>query len=166
PPVMGAAAFLMAEFLSVDYGEVALAAALPALFYFLCLYMQVDATAVRRGLAGLPRAELPRLSAALRAGWIFVLPMLLLVYLLFFEGLGAQYAAFMSSLALLVLCVVRGRLRNRAEWAGFVFGSGSILIPLILVAGAAGVVVGTMSLTGLGQSLSVILVEIGNDWGL
>jgi TRAP transporter 4TM/12TM fusion protein len=166
PPVMGAAAFLMAEFLAVDYGEVALAAMLPALFYFLCLYTQVDATAVRRGLAGLPRAELPRLSAALRTGWIFVLPMLLLVYLLFFEGLGAQYAAFMASLALLVLCIVRGRLRNRAEWAGFVFGSGSILIPLILVAGAAGVVVGTMSLTGLGQSVSVILVEIGDDWGL
>lgn len=166
PPVMGAAAFLMAEFLGMDYGEVALAAALPAIFYFLCLYMQVDATAARMGLTGLPSRELPRLSAALRAGWIFILPMALLIYLLFFEGLGAQYAAFISSLSLLALCVVRGKLRTRAEWADFVFGSGSILIPLILVAGAAGVVVGTMNLTGLGQSLSVILVEIGTHWGL
>ena len=48
----------------------------------------------------------------------------------------------------------------------FVFGSGSILIPLVLVAGAAGVVVGVMNLTGLGQSLSVVLVQIGTDWGL
>ncbi len=166
PPVMGAAAFLMAEFLNVDYGEVALAAALPAFFYFLCLYMQVDAVAARKGLAGLPRSELPRLSAALASGWIYLLPMALLVYLLFFQGLGAQYAAMAASLALLALSVIRGRLRTRAEWADFVFGSGSILIPLILVAGAAGVVVGVMNLTGLGQSVSVILVQVGADWGL
>jgi TRAP transporter 4TM/12TM fusion protein len=166
PPVMGAAAFLMAEFLSVDYGAVALAAALPAIFYFLCLYMQVDAVAARKGLAGLPRAELPLLGTALRTGWIFVLPLALLVYLLFFQGLGAQYAAMASSLVLLALSLLRKRLRTRAEWADFVFGSGSILIPLVLVAGAAGVVVGVMNLTGLGQSLSVVLVQIGNDWGL
>ncbi len=166
PPVMGAAAFLMAEFLNVDYGAVALAAALPAFLYFLCLYMQVDAVAARKGLSGLPRAELPLLGAAVRAGWIFVLPMALLIYLLFFEGLGAQYAAIAASLALLALCLLRGRLRTRGEWAEFVFGSGSILIPLVLVAGAAGVVVGVMNLTGLGQSLSVVLVQIGTDWGL
>ncbi|HWL63700.1 MAG TPA: TRAP transporter fused permease subunit [Steroidobacteraceae bacterium] len=166
PPVMGAAAFLMAEFLSVDYGAVALAAALPAFFYFLCLYLQVDAVAARMGLSGLPREELPRLGTALRAGWIFVLPMALLLYLLFFEGLGAQYAAIASSLSLLALSLLRGRLRTRAEWSQFVFGSGSILIPLVLVAGAAGVVVGVMNLTGLGQSLSVVLVQIGTDWGL
>lgn len=166
PPVMGATAFLMAEFLSVDYGAVALAAALPALFFFVCVYMQVDAMAARKGLAGLPASALPRLSSALRTGWIFVLPLGLLIYLLFFEGYGAQYAAIAASLALLALSLLRGKLRTRSEWAEFIFGSGSILIPLILVAGAAGVVVGTMNLTGLGQSLSVILVEIGSDWGL
>ncbi len=166
PPVMGATAFLMAEFLNVDYGAVALAATLPAIFYFLCLYLQVDASAARMGLAGLPKASLPRLGTALRNGWIFVLPMMLLVYLLFFEGFGAQYAALGASVALLALGLLRKRLRTRAEWSEFIFGSGSILIPLILVAGAAGVVVGIMSLTGLGQSLSVILVQVGADWGL
>ena len=117
PPVMGATAFLMAEFLNVDYGAVALAASLPALFFFICLYMQVDAMAARKGLAGLPRSALPRLSSALRAGWIFVLPLALLVYLLFFEGFGAQYAAIGASLSLLGLCLLRGKLRRRAEWA-------------------------------------------------
>src|SRR5690606_14503719 len=166
PPVMGATAFLMAEFLNVDYGAVALAATLPAVFYFLCLYLQVDASAARLGLSGLPKASLPRLGTALRTGWIFVLPMMLLVYLLFFEGFGAQYSAMGASVVLLGLGLMRKRLRSRAEWSEFVFGSGSILIPLILVAGAAGMVVGIMSLTGLGQSLSVILVQIGADWGL
>jgi TRAP-type uncharacterized transport system fused permease subunit len=68
--------------------------------------------------------------------------------------------------ALLVLALLRGRLRSRADWAETVFGCGEILIPLVLIAGAAGVVVGVMNLTGLGQSLSTVLVQIGSDWGL
>lgn len=166
PPVMGATAFLMAEFLNIDYAEVAIAAALPALFFYICVFMQVDAMARRLGLSGMPRADLPRFGAALRAGWIFALPLLLLLYLLFFEGLAAQYAAVAASAALLVLALARGQLRTRAQWADLAFGSGSMLIPLVLVAGAAGVVVGVMSLTGLGQSLSTVLVQIGSDWGL
>jgi len=166
PPIMGATAFLMAEYLNVDYAEVALAATLPALFYFVCMYMQVDAMAARMGLAGMNKSELPRLRTALRTGWIFILPMALLIYLLFFQGFAAQYAAIFASVALMALALMRGRLRKLAEWKELVFGGGSILIPLVLVAGAAGVVDGVMSLTGLGQSLSVILVQIGADWGL
>lgn len=166
PPVMGATAFLMAEFLNVSYGEVALAAALPAFFYFLCCYLQVDAMAARMGLAGMSRSELPRLGPVMRSGWIFILPLLLLIYLLFFQGFAAQYAAIAAALALLTLALLRGRLRSRADWAEFIFGSGTILIPLVMVAGAAGVVVGIMNLTGLGQSVSVVLVQIGSNWGL
>src|SRR5690606_13918130 len=166
PPVMGATAFLMAEFLGMSYGEVALAAALPAFFYFLCCYLQVDAMAARMGLSGMSRSELPRLGPVMRTGWIFILPLVLLIYLLFFQGFAAQYAAFAASVALLALAMLRGRLRNRADWSEFIFGSGTILIPLVMVAGAAGVVVGIMNLTGLGQSVSVVLVQIGTDWGL
>jgi TRAP transporter 4TM/12TM fusion protein len=166
PPVMGATAFLMAEFLNIDYAQVALAAALPALFFYICLFMQVDSMAVRMRLKGLPRAELPRFRTVLREGWIFALPLLLLLYLLFFQGFAAQYAAVIASAALLVLAIARGHLRSRAEWMELVFGGGAILVPLILVAGAAGVVVGVMNLTGLGQSLSTVLVQIGTDWGL
>src|SRR5690606_20377592 len=75
PPVMGATAFLMAEFLNVSYGQVALAAALPAFFYFLCCYLQVDAMAARMGLSGMSGSGLPRLGPVMRAGWIFVLPL-------------------------------------------------------------------------------------------
>ncbi|MDQ2639016.1 MAG: TRAP transporter fused permease subunit [Pseudomonadota bacterium] len=166
PPIMGATAFLMAEYLNVDYAEVALAATLPALFYFVCMYMQVDAMAARNGLAGMQKSELPRLRTVLRTGWIFVVPMLLLVYLLFFQGFAAQYAAIIAALLLMALALLRGKLRRREEWTDLVFGGGTMLIPLVLIAGAAGVVDGAMSLTGLGQSLSVILVQIGSDWGL
>lgn len=166
PPIMGATAFLMAEYLNVDYAQVALAATLPALFYFVCMYMQVDAMAARNGLSGMQKSELPRLRTVLRTGWIFVVPMFLLVYLLFFQGFAAQYAAIIAALVLMALALMRGKLRRREEWTDLVFGGGTMLIPLVLIAGAAGVVDGTMSLSGLGQSLSVILVQFGTDWGL
>src|SRR5690606_7999238 len=71
PPIMGATAFLMAEFLQVDYAQIALAALLPAAFFYLCIFMQVDAIASRDGLKGLSKSELPKLAPILRNGWIF-----------------------------------------------------------------------------------------------
>lgn len=166
PPIMGATAFLMAEFLQIDYSEVALAATIPALLFYICIFMQVDAIASRNNLAGLPKSELPRLGTVMRNGWIFVLPFAVLIYLLFFEALAAQFAAVIASLSLLVLAFARGKLRTRAEWADLTFGGGGMLVSLILVAGAAGVVNGIMNITGLGQYLATILVQFGTQWGL
>jgi TRAP-type uncharacterized transport system fused permease subunit len=73
-----------------------------------------------------------------RQGWIFVLPFMALIYLLFFQAFAAQFAAVAASALLLVMAVARGRLRTRREWADLVFGGGGVLVSLILVAGAAG----------------------------
>jgi TRAP-type uncharacterized transport system fused permease subunit len=132
----------------------------------MCLFMQVDAMAARRGLAGLPKSELPRFWPALRLGWIFVLPLATLIYLLFFAAYSAQFAALACSLLLLVLALLRGRLRSAHEWSELIFDGGANLVPLILIGGAAGVIDGIMNATGLGQSLSYILVLIGSQWGL
>jgi TRAP transporter 4TM/12TM fusion protein len=166
PPIMGATAFLMAEFLQIDYAEVALAATIPALLFYACIFMQVDAIAHRNGLAGLPKSELPRVGAVMRTGWIFVLPFVLLIYLLFFQALAAQFAAIAASALLLALAVMRGKLRTRGEWKDLLFDGGAMLVSLVLVAGAAGVVVGVMNITGLGQSIATILVDFGSSWGL
>lgn len=166
PPIMGATAFLMAEFLQIDYAEVALAAAIPAIFFYICIFMQVDAIASRNGLAGLPKSELPSVRSTMRSGWIFVLPFVVLIYLLFFEAMAAQFAAVAASLVLLVLALARGKLRTRREWSDLIFDGGGMLVSLILVAGAAGVVVGIMNISGLGQSIATILVEFGTRWGL
>jgi TRAP transporter 4TM/12TM fusion protein len=166
PPIMGATAFLMAEFLQIDYAEVALAATIPALLFYVCIFMQVDAIAKRNGLSGLPKSELPRMRQVMREGWIFVLPFVLLIYLLFFEALAAQFAAVAASALLLALAFIRGKLRTAAEWKDLIFDGGAMLVSLILVAGAAGVVVGVMNISGLGQSIATILVEFGSSWGL
>ena len=166
PPVMGATAFLMAEFLQINYFDVVVAAALPALFYYLCLFMQVDAVAVREGLQGVPKAQLPRFLAVVRRGWGFLLPLAVLIYMLFWRGATPAFAALVASAVLLVFALVGRKMRTRADWGRFIFGGGAGMIPLVMIGAAAGVVVGVMNASGLGQSLSFILVDAGASWGL
>ncbi|MEO3388050.1 TRAP transporter fused permease subunit [Mesorhizobium sp. CAU 1741] len=166
PPVMGATAFLMAEFLQIGYGEVVLAALLPAVLYYLCLFMQVDAVAARDGLKGMERADLPRLGAVFAKGWIFVLPLAVLIYLIFWANMTPGFAALASAALLLVLALFMGRMRTLDEWKRLILDGGQSIVPLVLIAGAAGIVVGVMNITGLGQSLSFVLSRIGENWGL
>ena len=167
PPVMGATAFIIAEFLEVAYIDVVIAATIPAALYYLVLFLQVDAIAKRFGLEGLPKAELPRFMPVLMSGWIFVLPFAVLIYFLFWLGYNPGLSAMYAGATLLALSVVKKmRLPNRAEWADFIFGSGENLVPLILIAGAAGVVMGVLNSTGLAFQLSIILTELGERSGI
>ena len=167
PPVMGATAFIIAEFLEVAYIEVVIAAAIPAALYYLVLFLQVDAIAKRFGLEGLPRSELPKVVPVITSGWIFVLPFVVLIYFLFYLGYNPGLSAMYAGGTLLVLSAIkRMRLPNRAEWADFIFGSGENLVPLILIAGGAGVVMGVLNSTGLAFQLSIILTELGESSGI
>ena len=167
PPVMGATAFIIAEFLEVPYIDVVIAAAIPAALYYLVLFLQVDAIAARFGLLGLPRAELPRALPVLLTGWVFILPLAVLIYFLFGLGYNPGLSAMYAVLALLALTVVRNRrLPSRGEWADYTFGSGENLLPLILIAAGAGVVMGVLNSTGLAFQLSIILAELGESAGI
>ncbi len=167
PPVMGATAFLIAEFLQVSYVEVVKAALVPALLYYLCLFLQVDAIAARYGLHGLPRSELPRARRVLAGGWIFLLPLAVLVYLLFWRGFDPGLAALLAAGSLLLLAIVRDRrLPGLKAWQDLVVGGGANMLPLLMIAGGAGIVIGVMNLTGLGFSLSLVLSQIGENLGL
>jgi len=167
PPVMGATAFLIAEFLGVGYAEVVLAALAPAVLYYVCLFLQVDAIAVRDGLHGLPRSELPRFGTVLRQGWIFLLPFAVLVWLLFFRALDPAWAALAAAAVLLALSVIRKRrLPRLAELREMLLGAGESMLPLVMIAGGAGIVIGVMNVTGAGFSLSIALGETGRNAGL
>lgn len=167
PPVMGATAFLIAEFLQVSYVTVALAALVPAAFYYICLFLQIDAIAARQGLEGLPKSELPRARAVLKTGWIFLLPFAVLVYLLFALGYDPGLSAMFSVLALLVLAVLKSRsLLTFASLRSLLIGTGENMLPLLMIGGGAGIVIGVMNITGLGFSLSLVLSEIGRNAGL
>ena len=167
PPVMGATAFIIAEFLEIPYQDVVAAAAIPAALYFLVLFMQVDAVARRFNIRGLPRAELPIVLDVLKVGWIFVLPIVILMYFLFWLGYPPGVAALYSAASLIVLMVIRDRkLPTMDHWKNFLFGSGEILVPLILIAGAAGIILGVMNSTGLAFQLSIILAHLGEEYGV
>jgi TRAP transporter 4TM/12TM fusion protein len=167
PPVMGATAFLIAEFLELDYAQVAIAGALPALLYFVVLFVQVDGIAQRLGLAPLPKETGSPLGALLAANWALVLPLALLIVLLFAFELDAARAALLAAGALLGLA----SLRNRALLAPknireLLCGSGANLLPILLIGAGAGVVVGVLNATGLGFQLSLGLAALGESLGL
>lgn len=167
PPVMGATAFLIADFLGVPYSQVVFAALVPALLYYVCLFLQVDAIAVRYGLHGLPREQIPRLEPLLRQGWLFLIPLGVLIFLLFGLRFDPAWSALAAAATLLILSVVRQRrLPPASEWREMLFGAGESMLPLLMIAGGAGIVIGVMNSTGLGFSLSLVLTQIGTDAGL
>jgi TRAP transporter 4TM/12TM fusion protein len=167
PPVMGATAFIIAEFLEVPYQDVVVAAIVPAALYFLALFLQVDAIAARFGLSGLPKAELPKPLKVLLSGWSYLIPIGVLLYYLFGLGYNAGLSAMYATGALFVLMIIKDwRLPTKQQWYDFIFGGGADLLPLILIAGAAGVVIGVLNATGLAFQLSLILTALGKSMGI
>lgn len=167
PPVMGATAFLIAEFLELDYAQVAIAGALPALFYFVVLFVQVDGIAQRLGLAPLPKEKGPPLGALFAANWALVLPLAVLLTLLFAFGMDAARAALLSAGALLAFAALRRpALLSPASLRALICGSGANVLPILLIGAGAGVVVGVLNATGLGFQLSLGLATFGESLGL
>ena len=167
PPVMGATAFIIAEFLEIPYQDVVIAAALPAAVYFLVLFLQVDAVARRFDIKGLPKEELPKVLQVLKVGWIFILPIFVLLYFLFWLGYNPGLSAIYSAASLIVLMTLRDRRPpTLSHWKNFLFGSGDILVPLVLIGGGAGIILGVLNSTGLAFQLSLILTAIGEKNGV
>jgi TRAP transporter 4TM/12TM fusion protein len=163
PPIMGAAAFLMAEFLEVPYRDIMIAAVIPAFLYYLAVFIQVDLVAARDRIAVVDQ-DLPRARDVLKAGWHFILPFVLLLYTLFQWNEEAEIAAIYACLAIVVLGAARAyagqRLRFRDVAASF-SESGQIMVELIMILAAAGFVIGVLNLTGLGFTLTLVLVKVG-----
>ncbi|HZM34025.1 MAG TPA: TRAP transporter fused permease subunit [Burkholderiales bacterium] len=154
PPVMGATAFVMAQFLNISYAEVALAAAVPAALYYFGLFMQVDAYAARHGLQGLPRAELPRLWDTLKEGWYYLLVIALLIYMLLVMK-RESHAPFYSALLLIALNQVFSK--ERWKWAtvmSFLELNGRTFVELVGILAGCGLLIGAFSLTGVISSLA------------
>jgi TRAP transporter 4TM/12TM fusion protein len=164
PPVMGATAFVMAQFLNLVYSEVVLAAAIPAALYYFGLFMQVDAYAARHGLKGLPREELPRLRETLKEGWYYVLVVVLLIFMLLVMK-RESHAPFYATALLLVLNQLFSR--ERWRWSTllkFLELNGKTFAELIGILAGCGLLIGAFSLTGVISSLANDLLALaGGD---
>ncbi len=163
PPVMGAAAFLMAEFLAVPYSEIVLAALVPALLYYVALFIQADMEAAKLGIRAVPASEIPEGRTVFR-GLHFLLAFAVLIYLLFWERYQPERAAIWAAATLILTSLAIGY-RGARPTLGAIFGAlsrcGLAVVEIILISAAAGIVIGVLNVTGLSFNLTYALVQIG-----
>ncbi|MGH7268295.1 MAG: TRAP transporter permease [Candidatus Rokuibacteriota bacterium] len=160
PPVMGATAFVMASILGIPYLDVAVAAAIPSVLFYLSLYFQVDAYAARHGLRGLPWAQLPSFWRTLRDGWFYLGAFAVLVFLLVSLRREA-HAPFFATAMLLGLAMVRRDTRfTLGSFVAFLAGIARTLAELVTVLAAVGLVIGALAVTGVAGTLSSDMVRL------
>jgi TRAP transporter 4TM/12TM fusion protein len=169
PPVMGAAAFLMAEYLQVPYASVAVAAIIPALLFYVALFIQVDLESAKLGIHGQPRESLPSLWQVLRDGWHFLIPFIVLVTALLHWHLQAENAALWAIAVLIVLVLIvphKGRRMTIKDVVSATIGAGGAVVDIIAITAISGILIGAMNLTGVAFSLTQQLLTLsgGNLW--
>lgn len=158
PPIMGAAAFLMIEFLNIPYRDIALAATFPAFLYFFGMFMQVHFEAKRQNLRGLTDEEMPKLKESFRKRWPTLIPLVILIGVLV-SGRTPYLAAFAGITA----CIVVGLLNpvQRLRWKDLydAFETGAkYALAVGAAAGTVGIVIGVVTLTGVGFKVSFIVI--------
>jgi len=163
PPIMGASAFLMAEFLQISYAEVVLAALLPAILYYVALFIQADLDAAKLGIAPLARESLPAARAVL-PGLFYLLPFGVLIVALFSYNQTPQLSALIAAAVLIPLALAFGYRGERPRWREFlraIPAAGHAVLDIVLVCAAAGIVIGVLGISGLGFNLTQALVQVG-----
>jgi TRAP transporter 4TM/12TM fusion protein len=167
PPVMGAAAFLIAEFLNISYGQVALAAAIPACLYYLALFVQVDLEAAKHGLAGLPTHEIPKFRDVMRRGWIFLIPLAILIYALMIEDWDAGKSGMAAVIGVFVVGALQKETRPTLQGIlQSIQETGRTMLDIAAITALAGLAIGTLQLSGIAFKLSLLLVTISGGHAL
>jgi TRAP transporter 4TM/12TM fusion protein len=163
PPIMGAAAFLMATFLEVTYAEVVVAALLPAILYYVALFIQVDLEAARAGIKRVDEALIPRAGRVLRQGWHYALAFTVLIVSLFWLNLQPETAALYAAITIIVTGALFGyggrRMPLSAVWEALK-NTGVASVDILMICAAAGIIIGVLNLSGLGHALAQFLVDV------
>jgi TRAP transporter 4TM/12TM fusion protein len=163
PPIMGAAAFIMVEFLNMSYIDIAKAAAIPAVLYFTGVFLMVHFEALRAGLKGLPRQSLPKISEVMLKRGYQILP-LVLIFWLMDAGFSAAKSAVWSMALALVLGLFRPETRlGMRDLLKVMESAARAALPVIAACAAAGIIVGVVTLTGIGLKLSANMVDLAGD---
>ncbi|WP_458789705.1 TRAP transporter permease [Yoonia sp. MH D7] len=171
PPIMGAGAFIMAEVTGIPYTEIALAAVIPAILYFVSIYFMVDFEAAKLGMRGMRADELPKLNKLMRQVYLF-LPIIILIAALFM-GYSVIRAGTLATMSAAVVSWLPPFFSRTFGWSAEghspmgprAFGkafelAGAMAIQIIIVCACAGIIVGVISLTGVGARFSSLLLGI------
>jgi len=160
PPVMGAAAFLMADITNIDYFEIAGAALLPAVIYYVVLFAVVHLEALKHDIPVLAIADLPSVRGALAEGGYLLLSMVVFLWLLF-DGYSVMYASFWAIVATLLLSLCK-----RSTWPtprrllDAAVAAAHAIIPVATACASAGIIIGVITLTGIGLEFSSLVVTL------
>ena len=165
PPIMGAAAFVMAEFLAVSYFQVTIWAIIPAILYYVAVFSAVHFEAKRVGLLGVPRSEIPRLGQVMRERGHLFLPILVVLF-----GLIAGYSAPLCALAGTLSCIPVAMLRKstragiswRTVWDALEEGAKNS-IAVALACACAGIIIGVIFLTGVAINFTAVVVNLAQQ---
>lgn len=162
PPVMAAVAFIMADNLSVPYISICGAALIPAVLYYWSLFSMVDAKAVKLGIAGLKKEQLPQGREVLKNGWFLALPFLVLIALMMMNYTPMK-AGFYAIVSLLVILLIFDR--KKLNWANItnaLENGAKGVISVSVTSACAGIIVGVIMITGLGLKFTSIITTVSN----
>ncbi|WP_050931856.1 TRAP transporter permease [Aestuariivita boseongensis] len=166
PPIMGAAAFLLAENLQASYVDVMLAALIPSILYYFSLFMFADLEAGRLNIARVEEAQIPPMRNVIAKGWFIFVPFIVLLVGLFSFNLRPETAALISIVVLLVLSLVMtydGRTVTPGVMIGVMVSAGRAAVEIILICAIAGMIIGLVARSGLSFGLGFFLVQLGQS---
>ncbi|MBT2661664.1 TRAP transporter permease [Bacillus sp. ISL-45] len=160
PPIMGASAFIIASYLGVPYMDVAVAAIIPAVLYYACLYFQVDMRARRLGLVGLKKEELPKVLSVLKNGFMFFIPLVVIVVMLS-SGSSPMKAGLYSIGVTILVAALKSvtRLSFAKIFKALDLGARAAIETAIACA-ASGFIIGIIGLTGIGLKFSSLIIDL------
>lgn len=163
PPIMGAAAFIMAEMLSVKYSSIIVWAAVPALLYYLGIIIQVQLRASKDGLVGLPREQLPKTGEVLKRQGHLLLPVFFLLYMLFFSGTTVIFSAVLTILVTIVVSWFKKETRmSVGELIDALADGAKQTVSVAIACACVGIIIGVSSKTGFGLTMANTIISLGD----
>jgi len=166
PPVMGAAAFVMAEFLGIPYRQVVMVAIVPAILYYFSLFLQVDLQAIKLSLKGIPGEKLPSIKETIRKGWMYFIPIFVLIYTLFTLFLSPGISALYTAVSTIIISLFKRSTRDFWTWRNILSilqSTSKAMFSVVVVCAGAGFIVGLVAYTGLGLSFSQLLTQVAGN---
>ncbi|MFC1905472.1 TRAP transporter permease [Chloroflexota bacterium] len=164
PPVMGAVAFIIAQFLGVSYVQVCIWALLPSVLYYIAVFIQVDLFAARDNLRGLPRKELPSIRSVLKDGWYLLIPLCVLIFFLIILKFHPEKSAMITIIALILVTQVTKRRRlGWNQWVAVATSAGKTICIIGGACAAANIIAASAVLTGLSVRIPLLVSGIAGD---
>jgi len=162
PPIMGSVVFVMIELTGVTYSKLIVAAALPAILYYIAIFLMVDFEAINLNLRGIPRSELPSVRESMKHGYAFIVSIAVLMYFLFVQKSSVSLAAIYTLISVIIVgaLTVREIRRIGKKVLDCLYNGAVGTMKLAPLTAAAGIVIGVVTLTGIGLKLGRFLIAI------